>query len=272
VANGLALLIGVNQVDPAGYGGTWDGKLNFCEKDARAVAEITAGQGFSNTLLLTDQATKAAVREAIGHAAATLRDGDIFAVYYSGHGNTTGDITGDESDRGNMRDETLCLYDTQILDDEFYTLWQRFRPGVRVLVLTDACHSGSILRGAEDDLTPKAMDEVASKVLKRRNPNLYADMRSKLPPAQPVAASVLQLAGCREDQLSYESRSKQHGQFTAALLGAWSAAAADGGFTGNYETLFNAMHDLMPAKQKPVMNRLGVEDQRFNTEPVFTIA
>ena len=271
MAQGKALLIGVNQVDPAGYGGSWDGKLDFCEKDATAVAEITTAQGFSNTLLLTDQATKAAVREAIGHAAATLRDGDVFTLFFSGHGNTTRDITGDEADRGNKRDETLCLFDTQILDDEVYALGQRFEPGVRVLVLTDACHSGSILRGGEDDLTPKAMDEVASKVLKRRNPNLYADMRAQLPPVQPVKASVLQLAGCREDQLSYESRSKQHGQFTAALLTAWSSAAADGGFRGNYEALFNTMHDLMPAKQKPVMDRLGVEDSRFATDPVFSI-
>ena len=272
MTHGNALIIGVNQVDPAGYGGSWDGKLDFCEKDARAIAALTEAQGFSNQLLLTAQATKAAVTEGIEAAASTLEAGDIFLLFFSGHGNTTGDITGDEADRGNLRDETLCLYDTQILDDEFYALWQRFKAGVRILVLTDACHSGSILRGEDEDMVPKAMDSLTSKVLKRRNPTLYDDMRKALPPREPVVASVLLLAGCREDQLSYENRPRQHGRFTAALLESWdSGRTADGSFAGSYRALFNAMDASMPDKQKPFMDRLGTASDQFESESAFTI-
>lgn len=272
MSKGRALLLGVNEVDPQGYDGKWDGKLNFCESDATAVAEVAQAAGFSNTLLLTSQVTKAALVAGITEAANDLQAGDIFLLYFSGHGNTTGDINGDEAHRGNARDETLCLYDNQILDDEFYALWQKFAAGVRILVLTDACHSGSILRGGEEDLVPKALDERTSKIMKRMNPTRYAKMREALPPPEPVQASVMQLAGCREDQLSYESRRLQHGQFTAAMLKALADNAQAGEEGLSYVGLFRKMEAIMPDTQKPVLNKLGVENEGFNAEPAFTIA
>lgn len=272
MAKGYALIMGVNEVDPNGYDGKWDGKLNFCEKDAEAVAQLSAEAGFANTLLLTAQVTKDAMIAGIRDAASALSADDTFLLYFSGHGNTTADITGDEKDRGNTRDETLCLYDNQILDDELYALWQQFAPGTRILVLTDACHSGSILRDRANDLTPKALDEVTSKIMKRMHPTMYSEMRGVLPKPQPVQASILQLAGCREDQLSYESKSLQHGQFTAAMLQAWQAGLAENGSARSYSALYAAMRDAMPDTQKPVMNKMGVDNARFNSQPAFSLA
>ena len=48
--------------------------------------------------------------------------------------------------RTDQRDETWVLFDRQLLDDELYRCWRRFEPGVRVLVLSDSCHSGSAIR------------------------------------------------------------------------------------------------------------------------------
>lgn len=271
MSKGHALIMGVNEVDPMGYDGKWDGKLNFCEKDAKGIADLTARLGMHNEVLLTAQVTKAALVNGIRTAAASLESGDLFLMFFSGHGNTTPDLSGDEDNRGNARDETLCLYDNQILDDELYSLWQAFAPGVRVVVLTDACHSGSVLRGGEDDLTAKGMDRKAGKMIARKNPRLYDEMRAALPPEQPVKASVLQLAGCREDQLSYESRSLAHGQFTSALLKCWAARQEQGVFPGSYADLFDAMHSHMPDTQKPVMNQLGVDPDRLRLAPALSI-
>lgn len=266
MAKAQALLFGVNEVDPAGYDNKWDGKLSFCEKDATLVANFVEQRGFETTLLLTSQVTKQRMIDETSKAAATLEQGDLFLFYFSGHGNTTADITGDEIGRTNMRDETLCVYDNQILDDELYTLWQNFKPGVRILVLTDACHSGAVLRGSEDHLVSKAVPERTSKIIKRKDKDKYMKMRNELPEAKPLQCSIIHLAGCREDQLSYENKRMKHGQFTGFML-----ATIEAGNLGSYKKLFDAMNAAMPDNQKPVMNKLGVEQEKFNTEPAFSI-
>jgi len=52
----------------------------------------------------------------------------------------------DEEDRS---DETWVAYDRQIVDDELYALWGKFAAGVRIFVLSDSCHSGTVARGIE---------------------------------------------------------------------------------------------------------------------------
>ena len=54
-------------------------------------------------------------------------------------------MSGDEADK---QDETWCLYDGQLIDDELYFELSRFKAGVRILVLSDSCHSGTVTRGA----------------------------------------------------------------------------------------------------------------------------
>ena len=50
------------------------------------------------------------------------------------------DASADEPDR---TDETWVLFDRQLVDDELYEMWPQFVPGVRILVLSDSCHSGT---------------------------------------------------------------------------------------------------------------------------------
>jgi metacaspase-1 len=83
------------------------------------------------------------VSEAIGEAAEQLESGDLLFWTYLGHGGQMPDPDREESD---ARDETWVLFDRQLLDDELYALWARFQPGVRIVVLSDSCHSGSVTR------------------------------------------------------------------------------------------------------------------------------
>lgn len=139
MARGIALNVGLNRVDPAQYGG-WAGQLRFAENDANDMAALAAASRFAVNRLLTSEATHDAVLGVIDAAAAELESGDIFLFTYSGHGGQTVDKNGDEDDG---LDETLCLYDGQLIDDELAHAWVSFRPGVRVLYLSDSCHSGT---------------------------------------------------------------------------------------------------------------------------------
>src|SRR6187397_378801 len=144
MAQGLSLHIGLNSVNPKHYAG-WSGKLTACEADANDMASIAGSRKFASKKLLTKKATRSAVKSAIAAAAKKLKSGDIFFITYSGHGGQLPDQNGDEDDG---LDETWCLYDGELVDDELFAAWANFRSGVRILVLSDSCHSGTVARAA----------------------------------------------------------------------------------------------------------------------------
>src|SRR5262245_49661514 len=111
---GIALTIGLNAVDPNHYQG-WAGDLVACEADAHDMAAIANAKGFKTMTLLTKQATRTAVANGMAMAAQTLKAGDIFMLSYSGHGGQLPDLNRDEDDQ---QDETWCLYDGELIDDE----------------------------------------------------------------------------------------------------------------------------------------------------------
>ncbi len=261
--NARALLVGINYCDKDAYGGDWDGRLEFCESDAECVAEITQGCGFQNTLLLSAEGTKERVMQEIREASGALNAGDAFMFFYSGHGHHQKDK---DSDEGNGRDETMCLHDGQLIDDELYALWQQFDPGVRISVVTDCCHSGSMMRDGESDDVPKGMDDEVGELLTFIDPDMFARMRADLPPKSDLQASIIHIAGCHEDQKSYENRTKKHGRLTAALMETWVE-----GPIGSYAELYKRMFERMPDKQKPVLAILGADSARVDTEPPFSI-
>lgn len=143
-AKAMSLHIGLNAVSPAAYGG-WSGELGACEFDAKDVAAIAKSRGMKSTLLLTKKGTRANALAAMRKAAKQLGNGDLFFLTYSGHGGQAPDVTGEELDK---KDETWRLFDGQLIDDELYFELGRFASGVRILVLSDSCHSGTVTRAA----------------------------------------------------------------------------------------------------------------------------
>ena len=147
---GLPLHIGLNAVDPAHYAG-WSGPLNACEADANDMAAIAKKSGMKSTVLLTQKGTRAKALAGIRAAAKKLKRGDFFLLTYSGHGGQVTDVTDEEPDG---KDETWCLYDGELIDDELYAELSRFAAGVRVLVLSDSCHSGTVTRARPEPPPP----------------------------------------------------------------------------------------------------------------------
>src|SRR5438309_443956 len=149
-AKAIALHIGLNGVSAAAYSG-WDGPLAACEFDANDMAAIARSKGMQSTVLLTKKATRGAVLGAMRSAAKSLGSGDLFLLTYSGHGGQVPDVSGDEDDK---KDETWCLYDGQLIDDELYFELSGFAAGVRILVLSDSCHSGTVTRAMPPMMSP----------------------------------------------------------------------------------------------------------------------
>lgn len=268
-----ALHIGLNSVDPAAYDG-WSGDLAACEFDAHDMRAICEAAGMTSTTLLTSEATADTVLAAIDEAASTLVSGDLFLVSYSGHGGQYEDENGDEADG---LDETWVLYDRQVIDDELYQRWASFAEGVRIVVLSDSCHSGSVVKAQLDAGAPSVVTDVFAggrfmpeDVNLRDNAarkDLYEQVLAGTPKEgeQPLKARVLLMSGCQDNQTSADG--DRNGLFTGTLRQVWD----DGAFTGGYRKFLTEIKAAMPPWQSPNYMRLNDPKRAFNRERPFSI-
>lgn len=281
VAKGYSLHLGLNFVDPAHYEG-WDGELAACEFDARDMADLAGAVGYQAQTLLTKKAKRDAVTGAIKGISEKMKPGDIFLMTYSGHGGQVPDFNGDEEDH---IDETLCLYDGQIIDDELYALWSGFPADCRVLVISDCCHSGTNVRArmvdemlampAGPEARPRAMPRGVAARVARRNRSFYRDVAAAAAEAWdgaatremalPVPASVRLISGCQDNQVALDGLS--NGLFTGRLLTVWG----DGGFRGDYASFHEAIRDIMPPTQSPNHFKVGLTSPAFDAQRPFDI-
>jgi hypothetical protein len=278
MAKGLALTIGLNAVDPRHYEG-WSGELNACEADADDIKNVARSQKFKVQTLLTKQATRSGVLGSIARATKVLKAGDIFVLTYSGHGGQVPDRNGDEPDG---QDETWCLYDGELIDDEIYAALGRFARGVRVLVLSDSCHSGSVTKAmyyAARAAASAGMGAGAPKVRYRAMPREVAlrtyrahramydkrQMSVKPDAENAIRASTILISGCQDNQLSQDG--DFNGLFTANLLRVWN----EGHFRGDYRDFHRTIRRNMPPDQTPNFFTTGAESRAFEKQSPFTV-
>lgn len=280
MAKGISLHIGLNKVDPNHYDG-WDGELNACEADANDMDALAENQGFSSRkILLTKSATRNAVIKEIEGAALKLASGDIFFLTYSGHGGQLPDKNADERDH---KDETWVLYDGELVDDELYYMFSQFADGVRIVVLSDSCHSGTVTKARyyeEKKSNGKAVrfrNMPAAIALRtyRKNKKFYDKILEdpKYKECNPTSksyktklkASVRLISGCMDNQLSNDG--DFNGLFTSTLLEVWN----EGEFKGSYSLLRKKIGALMPPDQTPNHYLIGKQNAKFNKEQAFSV-
>lgn len=273
MSKGISIHIGLNRVDPAQYEG-WDGQLAACEFDAKDMLGIAKARGFTPHLFLTSSATANGVTNVLTQAAAELASGDMLLLTYSGHGGQVPDTNHDEADR---QDETWVLHDRELIDDELYALWGRFKSGVRILVFSDSCHSGTVSRempvflranaGEDPPKRPRLMPpDVALRTYKRHK-KLYDGIQAALPGSEKtrLKATVLLISGCQDNQTS--SDGDRNGLFTEKLRKVW----AGGRFKGGYRNFRDKISALMPRDQTPNYYFVGATNTAFEQQTPFTL-
>ena len=285
MAKGAALTIGLNSVDPGHYQG-WSGDLMACEADAHDMAQVAKSRGFSTSTLLTKHAARGAVTQAIRSHARSLQADDIFMLSYSGHGGQLPDLNGDEDD---AEDETWCLYDGELLDDELYHELAAFSAGVRVLVFSDSCHSGTVVKaayyaasrtgtytarmvaepgGGAGETRFRAMPAAVALRTYQANQAMYDPIlkdRQVRESRVKVKASVLLLSGCQDNQLSADGTF--NGLFTGTLKQVWNG----GKFRGSYRTFRNRIVNRMPPDQTPNYFTVGAPNPQFEVQRPFSV-
>jgi hypothetical protein len=191
----------------------------LAEADARALAEVASRQGFEPpTLLLGSAATRTKVTDQLRVAAGDCYAGDLFMLTFSGHGGSGG---------------VWVLFDGSLRDAEMREALAAFRPGVRVLVISDSCNGGV---PAERPGTPLSE----------------------------VAASVLVLQACQSDQYADAPGTPTH--FTTTLLETWHRHCIV-----TYRGFFEVIAAGMPQYQQPNYFQVGSRDLLFEAQAPFTI-
>lgn len=122
-----------------------------CTLDGNNMQALARACGVTNVEVMYDlECQKDKVERKIREIADRCNEGDFFVFYYSGHGTQVPDKDGDEEDG---KDEALCFVGPQgqlaiqyfMTDDEVAELLSEvFSEDVRILILTDCCHSGTI--------------------------------------------------------------------------------------------------------------------------------
>ena len=255
-----ALCIGINN-----YPGT-DSDLRGCVNDANDWAATLAARGFTVKTLLDNQATKAALVAAFQSLIRAAKSGDTVAITFSGHGTLAPDTSGDEVDG---YDEALCPYDIHqgnvLLDDEIHTLFAQRAAGVKLILISDSCHSGTVTRNAPPD-----PDEIAAPRIR------YLPLASWLPEdamprgssGKPLAtlpvsqvfspwaqlvsgAGDLLMAGCEEgpNHYSYDAdfKNRPNGAFTYYALRALKTLPAK----ATYRDWHAAIRRSLPSTNYP---------------------
>lgn len=213
-----ALCIGIND-----YPGT-ENDLRGCVNDAHDWTQALDNRGFVVNTLLDAAATKVAMVSAMTQTIAEAGEGGLVVFTYSGHGTWVPDLSGDEPDG---RDEALCPWDiaegNALLDDEIEAIFAKRARGVRILLISDSCHSGSVTRGDSSELDPelpRARFLPPQVWMPAEQLVNVAQRPRQLSGGLARSGGDLLLAGCTDIQLSWDTRFKNraNGAFTYYAL------------------------------------------------------
>ena len=132
-----ALLFGISAYDA-------DDDLPGARRDVERMRGYLLAQGFDQVVVLSDRAvTESALRQVQAHFRDQIRPADRLLVYYAGHGR-----------RSQTGDADLVLSSGARVPMERFMSWIRGVQVKHLLVLLDACYSGTVIAGVRDVLAP----------------------------------------------------------------------------------------------------------------------
>ena len=242
-----AICIGIND-----YPGT-QADLTGCVNDAHDWAGILEARQFEVRKLLDAQATKAEMKRAIGGLIAGAEPDDTLIITYSGHGTWVPDTSGDEADG---RDEGLCPHDIRtagaLLDDEIHALFNQRRERVRILLLSDSCHSGSVIRGDDSDLDeggPRARFLPLEAWMTTDQLPRGLQRPSALFGGLARVGGDLLLSGCMDTEYSWDTQfhGRPNGAFTYYAIKTLKRLPPD----ATYAQWFRKIRDYLPSTRLP---------------------
>lgn len=239
------------------------------DKDVELLMPVYEAQGFQNPVVVRD---KAASKDGILSAMRNFRDrckpGDIVLVHYSGHGQQIADNNGDEPDG---LDEALVAWgapaeyytgyngEKHLRDDEFNELLLDIRGKIgskgNMLVVVDACHSGTISRGVgkkRGGKAPLVPPGYQINAAKREDGSGYAAKTRGQ--AQTIAPMVLISASSFDEENSetFDERGVGIGSLSYAMAKSLSKVGENYSYRSLFADVLGVMNEKVP-QQTPMV-------------------
>ena len=249
-------------------------------------------------VLVDSMATKKAIVEALDNLIAEVNSGDVVVIHFSSHGEQIEDDNGDEMDG---LDEVIVPYGAVYSDDP--TKFDKLSSGyIRddlfgekvtqlrnklgkdgdLLVIIDACHSGTGTRGVETSKIRGGKPAmVTNKTIAKKLPG--SDEKGVFKEKSDAklssnAARFVLISGAQAKESNYECNDDNNnpvGSLSYAFSKAISALQGDITYRGLFAMIENIMRIKAP-KQKPVLEGDGIDFKLFGgnyekQQPFFSI-
>jgi len=249
-----ALCIGINN-----YPGTGS-DLSGCINDANDWKAVLTARGFETQLLTDKKATRKGILSAMEATIKNAKYRDSIIFTYSGHGTFIPDEDGDESDG---TDECLVPHDIDtngpITDDELFELFSSKAFGVKLVFLSDSCHSGTVAKFAPITTPPTIKGKNApqrkvrflppSVFLSKKEVTKLGTSRALRKSSPPGRYGGLLMSGCLDAEYSYDAwfSGRPNGAFTFVALRALKSLKS----TATYRDWYKAVRKALPSQQYP---------------------
>lgn len=264
-----AIVVGIGEY-PAESG--WH-RING-DNDIEIIIPMLPKLGFSAshiTTLKNEEATKQNIENAVMGLLPKLHSGDTFYFHFSGHGQQITDLDGDEKDGW---DEAIIPYDARpnydpdcykgekhIVDDELnewlHDVRGRVGPEGKILVVLDACHSGSGSRDEYDDeFTVRGTID-----------RFEIESAAPKSPYVPRTVEWVCISACKSDQRNYEYKSdngRQYGRLSWVL----SRIMMPDMRAEELERMINARYNSLPLTPSPQTVEMDCRPDMMN-KPVL---
>jgi hypothetical protein len=139
-------------------------------------------------------------------------------------------------------------------------------------VLSDSCHSGTVLRAAHFSalglapVRPRMMPRDVALRVYMDHQKFYDKLQPRSgAPRKRMRASAVLISGCQDNQTSADG--DRNGLFTETLLAVWRS----GKFKGDYHGFHQSIVKLMPPTQSPNYFTIGPANHPFEEQKPFTV-
>lgn len=258
-----ALCVGINDYP---YGESND--LRGCVNDANDWSNLLRNHfDFTDVKqLLNKDATKSNILAGLKDLLTNASDGDVLVFTNASHGTYLADSNGDEP----KFDEAICPYDTDsnlLIDDELRDLFLNIPKGVRLTVISDSCHSGSVTRVKVNEyrrnrqLNPQLLGnpELSPEAMRAARGN-----KEKFPES---GMNEILLSGCKSNQTSADAyiANDYHGAMSYYAI----KAITDAGYNLTYAELHEALLPILEDENYDQVPQLEGRDDN-KQRPIFT--